>query len=72
MLPCVFDMGKEKQAIYGSYRYFSVQGRDIDYYVIYGPSMAQILEKLALLTGYPPRIPKQVFHWLFNSYLMVL
>lgn len=58
MLPCVFDVGKEVQAIYGSYRYFSVTNGDIDYYVIYGPSISEILEKLAKLTGYPPRIPR--------------
>ncbi|GJD10080.1 Alpha-glucosidase 2 [Galdieria sulphuraria] len=64
MLPCTFDMGKEIQAIYGSYRYFSVNGGDIDYYVIYGPSIVEIMEKLAKLTGFPPRIPRWALYYL--------
>ncbi|GJQ14798.1 hypothetical protein GpartN1_g6589.t1 [Galdieria partita] len=64
MLPCTFDMGKELQAIYGSYRYFSVDGGDIDYYVIYGSSLVQIVEKLAQLTGFPPRIPRWALYYL--------
>eukprot|EP00871_Galdieria_phlegrea_P000801 jgi/Galph1/1721/GphlegSOOS_G417.1 len=67
LLPCVFDLGKEIQAIRGPYRYFQSQGGDIDYYVIYGPTIPDVLKKLADLTGYPPRVPRWCFGYMASG-----
>lgn len=55
---CTFDLGQEIDAYHGAYRYYQADDGDIDYYLIYGPSIAQVVEKFAALTGrmhLPPR-----------------
>lgn len=55
---CTFDMGSEISAYHGFYRYYQADDGDIDYYFIYGPSIAEVIEKYACLTGrmiLPPR-----------------
>src|SRR5581483_1659610 len=55
---CVFDLGQEIDAYHGPYRYYQADDGDIDYYFIYGPSIAEVVRKFSALTGrmcLPPR-----------------
>jgi alpha-glucosidase len=55
---CVFDMGKEVSAFHGFYRYYQADDGDLDYYLIYGPTIEGVVEKFARLVGrmiLPPR-----------------
>jgi len=54
----VFDMGVELDTYHGSYRYYQADDGDIDYYLIYGPSIEQVIEKLSALTGRPILPPR--------------
>ncbi|MGI8860341.1 MAG: TIM-barrel domain-containing protein [Rubrobacteraceae bacterium] len=54
----IFDMGREIDAYYGPYRYYQAEDGDIDYYLIYGPTIEQVVERFSALTGriaLPPR-----------------
>jgi alpha-glucosidase len=54
----VFDLGKEIDNYYAPYRYYQAEAGDVDYYLIYGPSIQQVVEKLTYLIGpvaLPPR-----------------
>ncbi len=56
--PTTFDMGKEISAFHGFYRYYQANGGDLDYYMIYGPTIAEVVEKFSKLIGriaLPPR-----------------
>lgn len=49
---------------------FSVEGHDIDYYVIYGPTPAEVLERYTALTGRPALPPAWSFGlWLTTSFV---
>ncbi len=49
---------------------FSVEGHDLDYYVIYGPSPAEVLERYTALTGRPALPPAWSFGlWLTTSFV---
>ncbi|KAB2905153.1 MAG: glycoside hydrolase family 31 protein [Anaerolineae bacterium] len=53
-----FDMGSEIDAFHGYYRYYQAEDGDIDYYLIYGPSIPEVVQKFIRLTGQthlPPR-----------------
>lgn len=53
-----FEMGGEIDNYYGRYRYYQADDGDLDYYLIYGPSIEQVVEKFSALTGrmlLPPR-----------------
>jgi alpha-glucosidase len=55
---CVFNLGQERHAYYKQYRSFMAEDGDLDYYLIYGPTVADVVQKFARLTGYmvlPPR-----------------
>jgi alpha-glucosidase len=54
----VFDMGQEIDHYFSAYRYYEAHGGDVDYYLLYGPTIESVVEKLAKLTGrmvLPPR-----------------
>lgn len=54
----VFDIGCELDNYYPPYRYYQAAGGDLDYYLIYGPSIPEVVQKYAALTGrtaLPPR-----------------
>jgi alpha-glucosidase len=54
----VFDMGRELDAYYGPYRYYQAVDGDVDYYMIFGPTVEQVVERFSWLTGrmvLPPR-----------------
>lgn len=49
---------------------FSAETQDIEYYVIYGPTPKEILEKYTELTGRPPKVPDWSFGlWLSTSFV---
>lgn len=49
---------------------FSVEGHDLDYYVIYGPTPAEVLERYTALTGRPALPPAWSFGlWLTTSFV---
>lgn len=53
-----FDMGKEIDAYHGRYRYYQAEDGDLDYYLLYGPTIPEVVEKFTALTGrmvLPPR-----------------
>ena len=47
----VFDLGKENDAFWGFYRYYMAEAGDIDYTMIYGPTIEAVVEKFTALTG---------------------
>jgi alpha-glucosidase len=54
----VFDMGKEIDAFWGFYRFMHAHDGDIDYTLIYGPSIPAVVEKYTRLTGRPALLPR--------------
>ncbi|MBW7884152.1 MAG: glycoside hydrolase family 31 protein, partial [Caldilineaceae bacterium] len=54
----VFDLGQEHDNYYPFYRYYYAEDGDVDYYLVYGPTIERVVERLADLTGHmalPPR-----------------
>jgi alpha-glucosidase len=54
----VFEMGGELDAYHERYRYYQADDGDIDYYLIYGPSIEQVVEKFSALIGRPVLPPR--------------
>jgi alpha-glucosidase len=54
----VFDMGREIDAYYGPYRYYQAEAGDVDYYMIYGPTIERVVERFSGLTGRMPLPPR--------------
>ncbi len=55
----VFDMGQEVNGLKGAtYRYYQAEDGDLDYYLIYGPSIEAVIEKFTRLTGRPTLPPR--------------
>ena len=46
-----FDLGQELDNYHGLYRYYHAQGGDLDYYMILGPSIKNVVQRFARLTG---------------------
>lgn len=53
-----FDLGKEIDAFWGYYRYYQAEAGDLDYTLIYGPSIESVVEKFTRLTGRPCLPPR--------------
>lgn len=54
----VFDLGLERDAYHGRYRYYQAEGGDLDYYLVLGPSLPRVVARITELTGrmsLPPR-----------------
>lgn len=54
----VFDLGKEIDAYHGDYRYWKAADGDIDYYLVFGPGLREVVSRIGLLIGrmaLPPR-----------------
>jgi len=55
---CSFDFGQELDNYHGPYRSFVADHGDLDYYLIAGPQVEQVVRRLTWLTGrpaFPPR-----------------
>ncbi len=63
----VFDLGKEIDAFWGFYRSMMAQDGDLDYYMIYGPSIEAVIEKYTWLTGRPALLPRWAFGYLGST-----
>jgi alpha-glucosidase len=64
---CVFDMGAEIDAYHGPFRYYEAEGGDLDCYFIYGPTIAEVVEKIASLTGRPALPPRWALGYLGST-----
>lgn len=53
-----FDMGQEIDAFWGHYRYMTADDGDLDYTLIYGPTIADVVQKFTALTGRPAMLPR--------------
>jgi len=49
--PATFDLGCEHDNYHGFYRYCELDGGDIDYYLLLGPRIRDVVRKFAELTG---------------------
>lgn len=56
---CVFDMGNEISGYWPRYAYYQADGGDIDLFLCYGPSAAQVVDEYTQLTGRPALPLKQ-------------
>ncbi|MBL8160396.1 MAG: glycoside hydrolase family 31 protein [Anaerolineae bacterium] len=63
----VFDLGKEIDALWGSYRLMKADDGDVDYYFIYGPTIEAVIEKYTRLTGRPALLPRWAFGYLGST-----
>jgi alpha-glucosidase len=54
----VFDMGKEIDAFWGFYRYYQAEAGDVDYTLIFGPTIEAVIEKFTGMTGRPCLPPR--------------
>ena len=53
-----FEMGGEIDNYYPPYRYYQAEDGDLDYYLIYGPSIVEVVEKFSALIGRAPLPPR--------------
>lgn len=58
MSKAVFDMGNEMDNYHGWYRYFQSNAGDLDYYIIAGPEVKDVVKRYTWLTGKPIFQPK--------------
>lgn len=63
----VFDMGREIDALWGSYRRYDAQDGDLDYYMIYGATIQEVIEKYTGLIGRPFLPPKYSLGYLGST-----
>jgi alpha-glucosidase len=54
----VFDLGREINAIHGPYRTYEAADGDLDYTLIFGPTIPEVIGKFARLTGRPALPPR--------------
>lgn len=62
-----FDMGQEIDAFWGFYRSYQADDGDLDYYMIYGASISEVLEKYCKLTGMPAMLPRYALGYLGST-----
>ena len=55
---CEFDFGAEISNYHGPYRSFIADSGDLDYYVIAGPVLPDVVRRFTWLTGKPALLPK--------------
>jgi alpha-glucosidase len=63
----VFDMGREIDAIWGLYTKYEAQAGDIDYYMLFGPTIPDVVEKITWLTGKPFLPPRYTLGYLGST-----
>lgn len=65
----VFDMGQEHDNYYGPYHYYQAEAGDLDYYLIFGPEIADVVQKFSKLIGRPALPPRWSLGYLGSSML---
>ncbi|NDJ61503.1 MAG: glycoside hydrolase family 31 protein [Chloroflexi bacterium] len=63
----IFDMGQEIDAFWGDYRYYQADDGDLDYYLIYGPTIPAVVERYTALTGRPALLPRWALGYLGST-----
>lgn len=63
----IFDMGQERDNYYGPYRYYQAEAGDLDYYLIFGPEISDVVQKFSKLIGYPALPPRWSLGYLGSS-----
>lgn len=58
MTQCVFDMGNEMDNYHGWYRYYQAMEGDLDYYIMLGPEVKDVVKTYSWLTGKTIFAPK--------------
>ncbi|MDF1510023.1 glycoside hydrolase family 31 protein [Robertmurraya sp. DFI.2.37] len=61
MAQSIFDMGNEMDNYHGWYRYYQSFAGDLDYYIILGPEVKDVVKKYSWLTGKTIFAPKWSF-----------
>lgn len=61
MAQSIFDMGQEMDNYHGWYRYYQSMAGDLDYYIILGPEVKDVVQKYSWLTGKTIFAPKWSF-----------
>ncbi|WP_226670689.1 glycoside hydrolase family 31 protein [Metabacillus litoralis] len=61
MAQSIFDMGNEMDNYHGWYRYYQAMAGDLDYYVMLGPEVKDVVKKYSWLTGKTIFAPKWSF-----------
>lgn len=67
MSEMVFDLGCEKSNYHDTYRYVEAGEKGLCYYVIAGPTIADVVKRLAILTGKPHFQPRWSMGFGFTS-----
>lgn len=68
----IFDMGQEVNGLKGAtYRYYQAEDGDLDYYLIYGPSIEAVIEKFTRLTGRPTLPPRWSLGYLGSTLVFI-
>ncbi len=65
----IFDMGQERDNYYGQYRYYQAEAGDLDYYMIFGPQISDVVQKFSTLIGRPALPPRWSLGYLGSSML---
>lgn len=65
----IFDMGQELDNYYGLYHYYQADAGDIDYTLIYGPQISDVVKKFSKLIGHPALLPRWSLGYLGSSML---
>ncbi len=60
-----FDFGRERKP--SPYYYFGAESGDLNYYLIYGPSIKKIVSRYLELTGRPPEWPEFTYGYLASG-----
>jgi alpha-glucosidase len=55
---CAFDFGQELDNYHGAYRGFCAEHGDLDYYVVAGPEVGEVVRRFTWLTGVPALMPR--------------
>lgn len=64
----VFDLGREVNALRGGrYRVYKAADGDLDYYLLFGPTIEAVVEKYTALTGRPVLPPRWSFGYLAST-----
>ncbi len=65
--PSTFDMGCERSAYWGRYKYFMSEDGDMDIFVINGPSIKDVVGRYTDLTGKSVLLPKYAYGYMGST-----
>lgn len=65
--PSEFDMGRERSAYWGRYKYFMAEEGDLDIFVINGPKIKDVVRGYTDLTGKSALLPKYAYGYMGST-----